>query len=217
MSQPVTWDQIIDAAAEQDKRVGVQGIRAESLTVWINAMIESAGGSIVTNPDSDGADEVKLGIDSEAGRSAAEIMSKIGSTGVGGPQLSNLDENASMLEFQSDDGGFMVNWPFIYPATRAAVDEGSLDQAVLDDIGWTIYPRVDESQEARPPLGGINLGVGAFSENPDLAYEAVACIRRRRSRRSTSSPTAMLLRTSPPSTTLRSRRSSPSPTPSPSR
>ncbi|MCT1766717.1 extracellular solute-binding protein [Brevibacterium casei] len=177
MSQPVTWDQIIDAAAEQDKRVGVQGIRAESLTVWINAMIESAGGSIVTNPDSDGADEVKLGIDSEAGRSAAEIMSKIGSTGVGGPQLSNLDENASMLEFQSDDGGFMVNWPFIYPATKAAVDEGSLDQAVLDDIGWTIYPRVDESQEARPPLGGINLGVGAFSENPDLAYEAVACIR----------------------------------------
>ncbi|NNV09719.1 extracellular solute-binding protein, partial [Geobacillus sp. MMMUD3] len=121
MSQPVTWDQIIDAAAEQDKRVGVQGIRAESLTVWINAMIESAGGSIVTNPDSDGADEVKLGIDSEAGRSAAEIMSKIGSTGVGGPQLSNLDENASMLEFQSDDGRFMVNWPFIYPATKAAV------------------------------------------------------------------------------------------------
>lgn len=177
MSKPVTWDQIIDAAAEQDKRVGVQGIRAESLTVWINAMIESAGGSIVTNPDSDGAEEVELGIDSEAGRSAAEIMAKIGSTGVGGPQLSNLDENAAMLEFQSDDGGFMVNWPFIYPATKAAVEAGSLDQAVLDDIGWTIYPRVDESQEARPPLGGINLGVGAFSEHPDLAYQAVSCIR----------------------------------------
>ncbi|RAG74090.1 ABC transporter substrate-binding protein, partial [Burkholderia multivorans] len=84
---------------------------------------------------------------------------------------------ASMLEYLSDDGGCMVVGPFIFPVTKAAVDEGSLDQAVLADVGWTIYPRVDESQEARPPLGGINLGVGAFSENPDLAYEAVACIR----------------------------------------
>lgn len=177
MSKPVTWDQIIEAAASQDKRVGVQGIRAESLTVWVNAMIESAGGQIVTNPDSDGADEVELGIDSEAGRSAAAIMEKIGSTGVGGPQLSNLDENAAMLEFQSENGGFMVNWPFIYPATKAAVEDGSLDASVLDDIGWTLYPRVDANQESRPPLGGINLGVGAFSKYPDLAYQAVQCIR----------------------------------------
>ncbi len=177
MSQPVTWDDIIDAAAAQDKRVGVHGIRAESLTVWVNAMIESAGGSIVENPDADGAAEVELGIDSEAGRRAAEIIEKIAATGVGGPQLSNLDENAAMLEFQSDSGGFMVNWPFIYPATKAAVEDGSLEQAVFDDIGWTLYPRVDEDEEARPPLGGINLGVGAFSDHPDLAYRAVECIR----------------------------------------
>lgn len=177
MSKPVTWDQIIDAAESQQKRVGVQGIRAESLMVWLNAMIESGGGSIVENPETEGADEVKLGIDSEAGRKAAEIMGKIGSTGVGGPQLSNLDENASMLEFQSDDGGFMVNWPFIYAATKASVDEGVLDQSVLDDIGWALYPRVDASQESKPPLGGINLGVGAFSKNQDLAFDAVQCIR----------------------------------------
>jgi multiple sugar transport system substrate-binding protein len=177
MDKPVTWDQIIDAAAEQDKRVGVQGIRAESLTVWLNALIESGGGSIVENPDSDGADEVELGIDSQAGRKAATIIDTIVETGVGGPQLSNLDENATMLEFQSDDGGFMVNWPFIYAATKASVEDGALDSEVLDDIGWTLYPRVDESQESRPPLGGINLGVGAFSDHPDLAFEAVECIR----------------------------------------
>ncbi|MCD1286976.1 ABC transporter substrate-binding protein [Brevibacterium sp. CCUG 69071] len=177
MSKPVTWDQIIDAAAQEDKRVGVQGIRAESLTVWLNAMIESAGGSIVTNPDSDGAAEVELGIDTEAGEKAAAIMAKIGETGVGGPQLSNLDENAAMLEFQSDDGGFMVNWPFIYAATKASVDDGVLEESLLEDIGWTFYPRVDEAEESSPPLGGINLGVGAFSEHQDLAYRAVDCIR----------------------------------------
>src|SRR5215213_5182685 len=44
MSQPVTWQQIIDAAKSQKKDLGVQGIRAEALTVWINALVESAGG-----------------------------------------------------------------------------------------------------------------------------------------------------------------------------
>src|SRR4051812_19467510 len=47
MSQPVTWDQVIQAAKSQDKLIGAQGIRSESLTVWLNALIESAGGHII--------------------------------------------------------------------------------------------------------------------------------------------------------------------------
>ena len=47
MEQPVTWDQLIEAAQDQDKLIGAQGIRAESLTVWLNALIESAGGHII--------------------------------------------------------------------------------------------------------------------------------------------------------------------------
>ncbi|MFX9150191.1 hypothetical protein ABTN49_19390, partial [Acinetobacter baumannii] len=90
-------------------------------------------GQIVENPDADSPDQVTLGLDSEAGRSAAGIMERIAETGVGGPALSNLDENGAMLEFQSDDGGFLVNRPFIYSASQAAVEDGSLDQAVLDD------------------------------------------------------------------------------------
>ena len=50
MSQPVTWDQLIQAAQDQKKLLGVQGIRAEALTVWINALVESAGGHVITNP-----------------------------------------------------------------------------------------------------------------------------------------------------------------------
>jgi ABC-type glycerol-3-phosphate transport system substrate-binding protein len=33
-----------------------------------------------------------------------------------------------------------------------------------------------EDQESAPPLGGINLGVGAESSNPELAFEAIQCI-----------------------------------------
>lgn len=169
MDQPVTWQEIMDAAAETDTQLGVQGAKAESLTVWINSLIASAGGDIITNPEAP-ADEVQLDLDSDAGRAAAEIMSRIGQEGLAGPGFPTADENASMNLFAGDSGSFMVNWPFVYPAISGS------DPDLIDDIGWTIYPRVDSGTEAAPPVGGINLGVSAFSEHDDLAYEAVECI-----------------------------------------
>src|ERR687890_623228 len=47
MTQPVTWDQLVTAAQQQQKLLSAQGRRAESLTVWLNALVESAGGSII--------------------------------------------------------------------------------------------------------------------------------------------------------------------------
>ncbi|MUK00571.1 extracellular solute-binding protein [Vibrio cholerae] len=175
MTQPVTWDQIMEAAGTQEKTLGVQGAQAESMTVWVNALIESAGGSIIVDPEAT-ADTIELGLDSEAGVAAAEVISTIGRDGLGGAGLPTQDENASLIAFQGDSGSFMVNYPFVWPATTAAVEAGSLDQAVLDDLGWGIFPRMSEDQEAAPPLGGINLGVGAESDNPELAYEAIECI-----------------------------------------
>lgn len=169
MSRPVTWQQLIDAAAEQGKTIGVQGTKAESLTVWLTALVASAGGEIIENPEAP-AEEVEMGLDSDAGTAAAEIMATIGDEGLGGPGLATADENASMNLFASDSGGFMVNWPFVYAALSDA------DPAVVEDMGWAIYPRVDEDQEAAPPVGGINLGVGAFGAHTDLAWDAVECI-----------------------------------------
>lgn len=175
LEQPVTWDQLIEVAADQDVVLGVQGTKAESLTVWINALVTSAGGTIVEDPEAD-AEDVRLALDSEAGREAARVMAEIGAQGLGGPGLPTADENASLSVFQGDRGSFMVNWPFVWTATQGAVEGGTLDQAVLDDIGWAMYPAVVEGEDARPPYGGIDLGVGAFSEHPDLAYAAAECI-----------------------------------------
>ncbi|MCL3862570.1 extracellular solute-binding protein [Actinotalea sp. K2] len=175
MEQPVTWDQLIQAAQDQDVLLGVQGTRAESLTVWINALVESAGGHVVENPEAEAAD-VTLGLDSDAGREAARIMSEIGAQGLAGAGLPTADESASLSLFQGDRGSFMVNWPFVWTATGAAVEAGTLDTELLDDIGWAVYPQVTEGQESRPPYGGINLGIGAYSRHVDLAYAAAECI-----------------------------------------
>lgn len=175
MSGPVTWDQLMDATRSTDTHLGIHGIRAESMTVWVNALYESQGQSIIENPEAP-ADETQLALDSEAGTEAARIVGTIGAEGLAGPGVTTQDENVAMAQFQGETGAFMVNWPFVYTATQSAVEQGTVDQEVLDDMAWTSYPRVSEDEESAPPLGGINLGVGSASDHPDLAYDAIRCI-----------------------------------------
>ena len=61
-------------------------------------------------------------------------------------------------------------------AWQDEVDAGTLGQNVLDDIGWTMYPRVNDSAPSAPPLGGIHIGIGAFTEYEEEALDATACI-----------------------------------------
>jgi multiple sugar transport system substrate-binding protein len=172
-AEPVTWDQIIDAAAETDTTVEVTGGRYEGYMVWINSLVASAGGQVVEDPDA-GRDATPT-LDSEAGRTAAGIIRRLADEAAN-PQLSTAIEETARNGFQSDGGGFMVNWPYVYGAASEAVEEGSLDQAVFDDIAWARVPQVEEGTESAPPLGGINLGIGAFGDHPDLAVDAVNCI-----------------------------------------
>jgi multiple sugar transport system substrate-binding protein len=175
MTQPVTWDQIIEAAQSEDKLIGAQGIRSESLTVWLNALVESAGGHIIekTTPS---PEDYQFGLTSDAGIRAAEVMRDVSNSGQVGGGFSTANEDSNATGFESDDAGFMVNWPFVWPRANSAVEAGTLDQSVPDDFGWTLYPRVDADTPSAPPYGGINLTVGAFSEHVDFAYEATECI-----------------------------------------
>jgi multiple sugar transport system substrate-binding protein len=175
MTKPVTWDQLIKAAQDQGKIVSAQGIRSESLTVWLNALIESAGGHIITGGATD-PNAVELGLTAEPGVRAAEVMHDVATSGVVGPTFSTANENTNADEFESPDGGFMVNWPFVWPKANTGVADGVLDASVPKDYGWTLYPRVDADKPSAPPMGGIDLAVGAFGTHPDLAYEATECI-----------------------------------------
>jgi multiple sugar transport system substrate-binding protein len=175
MTQPVTWDQIIEAAQQTETLIGAQGARAESLTVWLNALIESAGGSIITE-NSENPEDIQFGLESDAAVRAAEVMRAVADSGVAGPAFSTETEDASATEFEGPDGGFMVNWPFVYGRAISAAEAGTLDPSVPEDYGWAVYPRVNPEEEAAPPYGGINLAVGAFSQAPELAYQAAECI-----------------------------------------
>ena len=175
MTQPVTWDQLVEAARSQDKILSAQGIRSESLMVWLNALIESAGGSFIEE-NSNNPEEIVLGLDSPAGERASEVLNEVATSGAVGAGFSTANEDTSATQFESEDAGFMVNWPFVYARALSAVEAGTLDASVPEDYGWALYPRVEQDQPSAPPLGGINLGVSAFSPNADLAYDATECI-----------------------------------------
>ena len=175
MTQPVTWSQLVEAAQDQGKILSAQGIRSESLTVWLNALVESAGGHIIEDGATD-PDAIELGLTTEAGQRASEVMNEVANSGVVGPTFSTANEDTNATEFESEDGGFMVNWPFVWSRANSAVDDGTLEASVPADYGWTLYPRVDAATPSAPPLGGIDLAVGAFSEHTDFAYEATECI-----------------------------------------
>jgi multiple sugar transport system substrate-binding protein len=175
MTQPVTWDQLVRAAQSQGTQIAAQGRRAESLVVWFNALIESAGGSVITQ-NAPRPEDVQLGLDSPESRRATEVMRQVATSGVVGPAFTTAGEDESVASFEAGDAGFMVNWPFVWPRATSGVEGGTLEQSVVDDYGWALYPQVDAGTPSAPPYGGINIGVGAFSDHPDLAYRAIECI-----------------------------------------
>jgi len=172
MSKSVTWEQIINAAAKAHKTVGVQANLYEGYTVWINALIASAGGEIVKNPGAI-AKDLQLGLDTPAGIQAAKIIQNVVRKGVGGPSLSTNQESQSLTLFEkAPTSGFLVNWPYTW--AQLAADKVPFRD---NDVGWTFYPESVAGKQSRPPFGGIEIGVGKFTKHDSAAFEAVNCLR----------------------------------------
>ena len=173
-SPEFTWDEMIKAAVAQGRRVSIQGARYEGYMVWVNALMLGAGGQIISNPEA--GRNATPSVAGPAGTKAAEIIGGLARSPAAAADLSTAQEEQSRATFQSDDGMFMLNWPYVLAAARSAVEEGTLSQSVVDDIGWARYPRVFPDQPSAPPLGGANLAIGAYTRHPDLAVQLVECV-----------------------------------------
>jgi multiple sugar transport system substrate-binding protein len=89
--------------------------------------------------------------------------------------MGTATEEESRSAFQGDTGMFMVNWPYVYAAAQGDVQSGATEQSVVDDISWARYPGVIAGEPSRPPLGGINLAIGAYTNYPEEALDLVKC------------------------------------------
>lgn len=175
MTQPVTWDQVIQGAADNGGTVGVQANKYEAYVVWINALVQGAGGDIVS--DTEAGRDAKVDIDSDAGRKAAEVVKALADSPAAQPDLTVSNEGTSLGQMFPEGGAgeFMVNWTFVYKNYEGLVGSGVTEEQFAD-LGWARYPETVAGEASKPPVGGIDIGVGAYSDHPDFAMEAARCI-----------------------------------------
>jgi trehalose/maltose transport system substrate-binding protein len=161
---PQTWDQMIDEAIKDKTAIEEQGRQYEGLTVWVNSLIASAGGQIV---DPNG----NVKVDATANK-AAEIIHRLATSPAAPPGLATNAEDDARIGFESQRSSFEINYPFIYPSAAEVKSPKDFQKK----IGWARWPAVEAGKPSRPPLGGINLGVSAYTKNPDLTFRAAQCL-----------------------------------------
>ena len=175
MTQPVTWDQVIDAASEDGGTVGVQANKYEAYVVWINSLIQGAGGDIIS--DNEAGKDAQVDIDGEPGKAAAAVIQKLADSPAAQADLTTSNEGTSLGAMFTD--------------ARRVHDQLDLRLQELRGPGRQRRPhpgavrrprpgratrRRCEGEESRPPVGGIDIGVGAYSKHPDYALAAGACV-----------------------------------------
>ena len=166
---PETWDELFDTAEELGSPVQETGARAESMVVLFNALVESAGTSIV---DVGKGGEAEVALEQEQTVKAIEILQRLGQAPIAPAGQANLGEDDNRLSFQSADSesAFMINWPFVYPSVVEA------DPELAADYGWAPFPQVQKGTPAAAPLGGYNLGIGRYTTDRDAALAAINCL-----------------------------------------
>jgi multiple sugar transport system substrate-binding protein len=180
MTKPVTWDQVIDAASDNKGTVGVQANKYEAYVVWINSLIQGAGGDILDPKTVEKGRDAKVTIDSDAGEDAAKVIKKLADSSAAQPDFSTSNEGTSLGQMfpATGSGEFMTNWTFVYNNYKGLIGKpgGPKDKKGFEDLAWARYPQTVSGEESKPPIGGIDIGVGAYSKHPKAAQAAAICV-----------------------------------------
>jgi trehalose/maltose transport system substrate-binding protein len=132
----------------------------EELTCNALEWIASYGGGTIV--DAEGEITIDNAQAAEALDLAASWIGNISPKGV----LNYTEEEARGI-FQSGNAVFMRNWPYAWSLAQ------SEDSNVRDKVGAVKLPSA-EGQESAATLGGWNLAVSRYTENPELAADLVA-------------------------------------------
>jgi multiple sugar transport system substrate-binding protein len=162
---PTTWDEMINEAEglPEAGTIQVQANRYEGFTVWVSTMIESAGGEVLSGPE-------EVSLEQEPTEEALAVIGRLARSSAAPANLDTSDEDSARLGFEAGDSAFMLNYTFAYGSAKTNAPD------VFKNMGFAKLPQVVEDEPSRPPLGGFNIGVSAFSEHPDLAFDAAECI-----------------------------------------
>ncbi|HST68132.1 MAG TPA: ABC transporter substrate-binding protein [Solirubrobacterales bacterium] len=162
---PKTWDEMIEQAEglKEAGTIQVQANRYEGYMVFVNALIESAGTQILSGPE-------EVALEEGPTEKALEVIGRLANGSAAPPSLSTSDEDSARLAFEAGESAFMTNYTFAYASAQAEAPD------IGKEMGFARFPEVVAGTPSKPPLGGFNLAVSAFSDNKDVAFEAVQCL-----------------------------------------
>lgn len=169
---PTTWAALIKQASDRNLKFQIQGTKAESMTVTFNALLASAGGSMLNNASA--GKDATVSLAQQPTMEAMAVLHDLATSKAADKELNTANEDSSRQAFEKGNSLYEVNYPFIYPSAAAVKVNGKSLQSVL---GWARFPEVVAGKPSRPPLGGFNLGIGAHSKHQALDIQAIKCIR----------------------------------------
>ncbi len=168
---PQTWQELEETARlimEKEREAGndrmwgfvYQAAAYEGLTCdaleWIDSF---RGGTIV---DADGKVTVNNAKAAEALTWAASTVGTVAPEGV----LSYMEEESRGV-FQSGNAVFMRNWPYAWALSQAE------DSPIRGKVGTAALPKGGPDGKHTGTLGGWQLAVSKYSENPEVAADLV--------------------------------------------
>jgi trehalose/maltose transport system substrate-binding protein len=148
---PSTWEAVYKQAKE-DNGLVYQGERYEGLTVDFLELLYSAGGKVLSD------DGETVEIDSPETRKALEFMAKGVEEGAVPKAVTTYEEESSRRAFEAGNATFMRNWPYAYALGK--------ESNIADDFEVAKFPGFG-GNEGAGVVGGYNLGVSAYTDNPD--------------------------------------------------
>lgn len=148
---PATWEDVYKEAKEGNGLV-YQGERYEGLTVDFLELLYSAGGKVLSE------DGETVEIDSPETREVLEFLRKGIEDGAVTKAVTTYEEESSRRAFEAGNATFMRNWPYAYALGK--------ESSIANDFAVAKFPGYG-GNEGAGVIGGYNLGVSAYSDNPD--------------------------------------------------
>jgi multiple sugar transport system substrate-binding protein len=150
---PSSWEDVYASAGEENGLI-YQGAEYEGLTVNFLELLYSAGGSVLSE------DGETVEIDSDQTREVLDFMAQGVEDGTVPKANSTYEEEEARRAFENGQATFMRNWPYAYALAT--------ESDIADDFDIATFPSYGGAEGAGV-LGGYNLGISAFSENPEAA------------------------------------------------
>jgi multiple sugar transport system substrate-binding protein len=167
-SAPSTWTDMASMAAQAAKSKGIkygyvwQGAQYEGLVCDFIEVLEGYGGHVL-----DPNDPTKVTVNSpEAAAALTEMVSWVGT--VSPSAVTTFKEEDARSTWQNGDSVFMRNWPYAYSLGN---DPANSKVANKFDIHTMLYGGSNSTGHSN--IGGWQLGINAFSKNPDAAWSFV--------------------------------------------